>query len=178
MAQQFGWPIVGPFERSEAGWTGVIANASAVPNGPELFLLEDNRLRGPVIADAIGRVIVASPEVSEDQVRAMKFHILPGSKRTLAATFRHERGFMWVATVPDLESISDGIGHDERSPIFIFENGRQLAYPHAAHDHVAWYGMGRFAHWNNSIYLSATDNTNPNTNGRSYEIVDPRIVAT
>ncbi len=177
MAQQFGWPIMGPFEHSDAGWTGVIANASAIPNGPDLFLIEEYQLRGPVVPDAIGRVIVAPPQASEDQVRATAFHVVPGSKRALAATFRHERGFMWVVTVPDLESISDCIGHDERSPIFVFENGRQLASPHAAHDHIAWYGRGRFAHWNNSIYISATDNTNPNTNGRDYELFDPRIVA-
>ena len=58
------------------------------------------------------------------------------------------------------------------SQLRIFENGRELGPAHSAHADIRTYGAGRFSHWSDgtttSLYFSASDNSNPMTNGRSY----------
>jgi len=45
---------------------------------------------------------------------------------------------------------------------------------HAIHGDIAKQGNGRYSHWGNSLVFSASDNSDPNTNGRSYWVVQPR----
>ena len=59
-----------------------------------------------------------------------------------------------------------------RSPLRLFEDGRELGPAHAAHVDIRGIGLGQFSHWSNgtteSLYFSASDNTSPRTNGRRY----------
>jgi hypothetical protein len=50
----------------------------------------------------------------------------------------------------------------------VFENGTAMGPAHAAHQSVRDSGNGRFSHWYDALYLSATDNTDPRTNNRVY----------
>ena len=52
--------------------------------------------------------------------------------------------------------------------MMLYEDGRILGLAHSLHDHIAKYGGGRFSHWGEYIYFSASDSSDPNTNGRSY----------
>ncbi len=54
------------------------------------------------------------------------------------------------------------------STLRIFENGRELGPAHTLHADIRQLGGGRFSHWGNALYFSASDNTNPMTNGRTY----------
>jgi len=45
---------------------------------------------------------------------------------------------------------------------------------HTIHGDIAKQGSGRYSHWGNSLVFSASDNSDPNTNGRSYWVVQPR----
>lgn len=56
------------------------------------------------------------------------------------------------------------------SSLKVFENGKELGPAHASHKDIRSTGNGRFSHWGNSLYFSASDNTNPLTNGRTYTI--------
>lgn len=56
------------------------------------------------------------------------------------------------------------------SSLKVFENGKELGPGHALHKEIRSTGNGRFSHWGNSLYFSASDNTNPSTNGRTYTI--------
>jgi transcriptional regulator CtsR len=58
----------------------------------------------------------------------------------------------------------------------IFENGIELGPAHSAHANIRTLGQGRFSHWDDgsgtagavALLFSASDNTNPKTNGRTY----------
>jgi hypothetical protein len=54
----------------------------------------------------------------------------------------------------------------------VFENGRELGPAHTLHATIRTSGAGRFSHWGSGtsqgLYFSASDNTNPKSNGRAY----------
>lgn len=55
-----------------------------------------------------------------------------------------------------------------KSPLRLFENGIELTSAHAVHEDIRKQGKGRFSHWGTTLYFSASDNSNPLTNGRKY----------
>jgi hypothetical protein len=84
------------------------------------------------------------------------------------AGFSAEKGFCWLAGVPDF-ILSD---RDSFSKLIVLEDGVPLPAPHAAHNTVRSEGKGAYSHWGSVIYLSTTDNSDPSTNGRKYEVVE------
>ena len=54
------------------------------------------------------------------------------------------------------------------STLEVYEDGRMLGPPHALHTEIRERGEGRYSHWINGIYFSASDNGDPRTNGRRY----------
>jgi hypothetical protein len=61
----------------------------------------------------------------------------------------------------------------ERSPLRLFEDGIELGPAHAPHDDIRTTGGGAFSHWGNTLYFSASDNSDPATNGRTYTFAGP-----
>ncbi len=82
------------------------------------------------------------------------------------SSFRLQSGFCWQICVPD-NIMSDSEG---KSKLVVCESGRALGPPHSSHDEIRKIGGGRFVHWGNTIYFSTSDNSDPNLNGRLYEI--------
>jgi hypothetical protein len=77
-------------------------------------------------------------------------------------------------TTRSLEDIADSADDDQRSPVLIYENRRQLGPAHSKHADIAKLGMGRYSHWRGQGYvISSSDNSDPNTNGRFYWAVVP-----
>jgi hypothetical protein len=75
-----------------------------------------------------------------------------------------------------LRSFADdeNVENDRRSPVVIYENGKPLGPAHSSYFDIREHGMGRFAHWRNQgIVFTASDNSDPNTNGRTYWAVLP-----
>ena len=63
---------------------------------------------------------------------------------------------------------------DKRSPVVIYENDRPLGPAHNSFAEIQEHGMGRFAVWRSQgIAFSASDNSDPNKNGRTYWAVVP-----
>lgn len=58
------------------------------------------------------------------------------------------------------------------STLRVFENGVEINPAHSAHSDIANMGGGRYSHWSDGtttlLYFSASDNSNPKTNGRVY----------
>jgi pectate lyase len=54
----------------------------------------------------------------------------------------------------------------------VYENGKALGPAHTVHVDIASSGRGRFSHYNGgsgqTLRFSASDNSNPRTNGRVY----------
>lgn len=58
----------------------------------------------------------------------------------------------------------------------LYENDVPLGPPHALHAEIATIGRGRHSFWGGHLLLSTSDNSDPATNGRRYEIVvAPRL---
>ena len=95
--------------------------------------------------------------------------------------FAHERACCYVySSIFPVTASSNG--HEQRSRLVLFEDGRLLGPANSAHDEIRALGMGRYSHWTgstpltpdglveSSLYFSASDNSNPNENGRRYSI--------
>ena len=69
---------------------------------------------------------------------------------------------------------ADSPENEERSTVQLYENGQPLGPAHSNHTDVAQTGEGRYSHWvGQGFVFSASDNTDPNTNGRRYWAVVP-----
>jgi hypothetical protein len=87
--------------------------------------------------------------------------------------FRHDQGFSWVARVPGLKAYADGPDAPVRSPLVVLEDDRALGPAHTSHAAIRVHGGGSYSHWHERVFLSASDNSNPNSNGRRYLAIMP-----
>jgi hypothetical protein len=83
------------------------------------------------------------------------------------ARARHEIACSYV-TDQNFDVLSDGPEAPSRSPLRLYEDGLPLGPPHHGHGEIRTKGAGRYALWNGWLYFSASDNTDPRTNGRRY----------
>jgi len=88
----------------------------------------------------------------------------------LNAPFEHEQGYGWRRELVELGEMADILHDPYRSPVVLLEDGRPLPSPHALHDDIRTAGRGRYSHWTKWLLFSTSDNSNPNTNGRCYEL--------
>lgn len=67
------------------------------------------------------------------------------------------------------EFADDDDVNDCRSPVVIYENGRPLGPAHSSFSDIRDYGMGRFFFGRRQgLFFTASDDSDPNTNGRTY----------
>jgi len=58
-----------------------------------------------------------------------------------------------------------------KSMIVLFEDGKLLGPPRSIHADIREKGGGRYSHWTReTLYFSSSDNSDPRTNGRKYEV--------
>ena len=85
----------------------------------------------------------------------------------------NESGHSYIVN-QDFGTLRDTSSEPRRSKLRIFENGKELGAAHSVHADISNLGGGRFSYWGGSsgaamnLYFSASDNTNPKTNGRMY----------
>ncbi len=68
---------------------------------------------------------------------------------------------------------SDSMKNNYGSKMVVYENGIPLGPPHSQHIDIRESGMGSYSQWGSSIFLSTSDNSNPNTNNKKYSIQYP-----
>jgi hypothetical protein len=82
----------------------------------------------------------------------------------MTAPFKAESGFAWIVKVPVAPT---------QQKLRVFEDGKELGPGDAKHVDIREKGMGAYSHWDGgtgaAIYFSTSDNSDPNTNGRTYE---------
>jgi MoaA/NifB/PqqE/SkfB family radical SAM enzyme len=92
---------------------------------------------------------------------------VPGDYRfhRVNGQYMHLGGNAWIR-----EQVPGGDDPENRlrSTLRLFEDGVPLLDAHHFHQTVAKYGGGRYSHWEDELVFSTTDNSNPNTNGRTY----------
>lgn len=79
-----------------------------------------------------------------------------------------ELGYAWN-TQQKFYMAADSSSAPQASPLRVFENGVELGPAHSLHADIRNVGAGRFSYWNNVLYFSMSDNSDPRTNGRTYE---------
>lgn len=67
--------------------------------------------------------------------------------------------------------LGDHLENTVASRLYIFEDGKQFGTPHIGGANVMAHGKGQYIHWDHTLLFSTNDNSDPNTNGRTYKIV-------
>lgn len=83
-------------------------------------------------------------------------------------TYIADRGHCFMSPLPS-QLISDEEGI---SRLVLLEDGVPLSRPHSAHDDIRTLGAGRYSHWGAQLFFSASDNSNPTTNKKTYEVFE------
>ncbi len=91
--------------------------------------------------------------------------------RSIDGPFLPESGKCWTVSLSNLETGADDEQNETRSELLFFEDESLLGPAHSDHDDIRAIGGGRFSHWKDSLYLSTSDGSDPNTNRRKYTIV-------
>jgi 2-polyprenyl-3-methyl-5-hydroxy-6-metoxy-1,4-benzoquinol methylase len=79
--------------------------------------------------------------------------------------------YLYVANCAEFKDAADTGTLPRRSRLMLYEDKIPLGLAHSSHEDIRTYGLGRFSHWEDHLYFSATDCTNPNFNGRRYSYV-------
>ena len=85
----------------------------------------------------------------------------------------HNR-FGYMSLTQRLKSLADTEDGPPVSPVMLFEDDKPLGPAHSSQTDIEDIGHGRFLHLKRvGFFLSASDNSDPNTNGRHYWVVLP-----
>lgn len=79
-------------------------------------------------------------------------------------------GHAFSVDLPRLETQADDMEDPRRSRLMVYEDGAPIGFAHQTHADIIAHGGGRYSHWRGQLMFSATDNTDPNHNGRQYQI--------
>jgi hypothetical protein len=99
-----------------------------------------------------------------DQVRAER------RLEALTKPFAPVGGHAFTADLPDYVQQADDMDDPRRSRLMLYEDGIPIGFAHQTHADVKAHGGGRYSHWRKQLMFSATDNTDPNSNGRQYQV--------
>jgi predicted AlkP superfamily phosphohydrolase/phosphomutase len=81
-----------------------------------------------------------------------------------------EQGYAWVVQIPPGFGPGDCTDAPSASKLILYEDDRELGPSHSSHETIRQIGGGAYSHWNNSLYFSTSDRTDPRTNRRKYRI--------
>lgn len=99
----------------------------------------------------------------------------------LRRPFQHQLGNAYLATVLFPGAIPDDERSRNRSTLQLYEDGKRLGPQHISSDDIAREGKGLYLFWRadsgKAIVFSTSDNSDPNTNGRTYRVFDPQVRA-
>jgi hypothetical protein len=93
-------------------------------------------------------------------------YLLPLSGVLAPSRMASNEGFAYAVT---LGKQYPGEGADQPpSTLRLLEDSKELGPAHAAHVDIREKGQGRYSHWGEGLIFSASDNTDPRSNGRKY----------
>ena len=151
------------------------------------YLPEDREGKGPMIVEFVDRMVREGTFEQYDILSSTWIGRLAGeaAREKVAREWRpflHESGHGYRVLLSTAERPDDL--HAQRSRARLFEDGRELGPPHSLASEIFEQGAGRFLLWTgetngnararpygsylSSLYFSASDNSDPNTNGRAY----------
>jgi predicted AlkP superfamily phosphohydrolase/phosphomutase len=81
-----------------------------------------------------------------------------------------QEGYAWVVEVPASFGAGDSLDALTGSRLIVYEDDQELGPAHTPHETIRQTGSGTYSHWNNTLYFSTSDRSDPRTNGRKYRI--------
>jgi MoaA/NifB/PqqE/SkfB family radical SAM enzyme len=99
--------------------------------------------------------------LSDPAAASVRYHLRP--------PFKNDGGHAWIAAVP--WKIAFEIVRSGGAPATcLYEDGVRLLHAYAPHEAIRSSGKGLYANSGRKIWFSPSDNSDPNTNGRRYEV--------
>jgi len=103
----------------------------------------------------------------------------------LKSGIHHENGCAYIVVLnqrplgwPVTTFVGDTLSDPRASRLTLFEDGKPVGHPHTLHDEIRKKGLGNYSHWSHDLYFSATDCSDPRTNGRTYTVSIPVELST
>jgi hypothetical protein len=90
---------------------------------------------------------------------------IEGEITVLDAT--HETGHSYLVK-QNFDTAGDTSKAPTASTLKIYEDGIALGPAHSGHADIRKFGRGRYSHWEDALYFSSSDNSDPRTNKRRY----------
>jgi hypothetical protein len=109
--------------------------------------------------------------------------LTPELRITVAANeIQPEIGKAYVATLPSamyhvFQAPSDDNANPLQSQLRIYENRHPVGPPHSLHDAIRENGGGSYSHWRGHLIFSASDDSDPRSNNRTYIAAAPTQLA-
>jgi hypothetical protein len=79
----------------------------------------------------------------------------------------HESGHSYLVK-QNFDTAGDTSKTPNISTLRIYEDGVALGPPHSGHADIRRFGKGRYSHWEDALYFSSSDDSDPRTNRRRY----------
>lgn len=180
LGRRLGMALMEPRPEADGGLKGRISGDPPQAQGGRWLALQQDRLLGEIAAPDPGGTVRIPPEIVAARRGPGTLRIVAGRLEVVNGPFVHQRGLMWQISAPQLCRLADNAhapDAQQRSPVFVFEDDRQLAFPHSIHQDIERRGAGRFSHWGESIYFATSDGSDPNRNGRLYRLIYPETAA-
>lgn len=87
----------------------------------------------------------------------------------------HEQGNNYICYAQEDFPTGDTPENPFDSTWHLLEDQIILLQVHSLHSDIREKGLGRYSHWGGGLYFSATDNSDPRTNGHAYSLKRPRL---
>ena len=81
-----------------------------------------------------------------------------------------EKGGGYIAELPELKEHANNESSLNRSRLVVYEDGKPLGPPHSPFNEIRKAGKGRYNHWKDIIFFTASDNSDPRSNSRTYSV--------
>jgi len=103
----------------------------------------------------------------------------PPGQMILQRPFLHQSGHAYVGHLSFVGPKPDEKATGNRSTLQLFEDDKPLGPQHISSDDIAREGHGMYLFWGEkgetALVFSASDNSDPNANGRAYRVFDPLV---
>ncbi|MDQ6735090.1 MAG: hypothetical protein M3Z35_13415 [Nitrospirota bacterium] len=108
-------------------------------------------------------------QTAELRFQAMQAKVSPAyiEGEMSLAYVAHETGYNYVLR-QEFDAGGDTTNAPKASNLKIYEDGVALGPAHSPHAEIRQLGRGRYSHWEDSLYFSTSDNSDPTTNKRRY----------
>jgi pectate lyase len=117
---------------------------------------------------------ISSPAVAPSASNSVISAVATCTKTALNVSSAISDGGFSYRIIKSFGIPADNNTYPNKSTLRLFENGIEIGPAHARHADISSLGKGRFSHWSatdgsgEALRFSASNNTNPKTNGKGY----------